>query len=195
LTGWYSASDFWNYFAPSQGAGGKGPDFSGWQRKEATYSYRMAGKSKMEKKTRILVIEDNPDDQELLNLMLQKANLAQEVEIVTDGEKAIAYLSDDALDTHQLVAIFLDINLPSLGGIQLLERIRANSRLQYLPVIVMTSSNSPLDVERCKQLGVSCFVQKPITLSTFTSALANTFHADDDTGKLPRMFQALNVRP
>ena len=142
----------------------------------------------MEKKTRILVVEDNPDDQLLLKHMLEKSNLSQEVEIANDGEAALAYFSEHELDLHRLVAIFLDLDLPTMGGIPLLEKIRENPRLRYVPVAVMTSSNSPADIARCKKLGVTCYVPKPITLSGFSSAIADTFHSMDDTGKLPRNF-------
>jgi CheY-like chemotaxis protein len=140
----------------------------------------------MEMKTCILVVEDNPDDQTLLRNMLEKAGLSDDVDIVGSGEDALTYLADHEAELHRLVAIFLDLNLPTMSGIKLLQGIRQIDRLKYLPVAVMTSSNAPADLTQCRKLGVTCYVSKPITLSSFSAAIANTFHPLDDTGKLPR---------
>jgi CheY-like chemotaxis protein len=127
-------------------------------------------------KTRILIIEDNSDDEFLLMRQLQKAGLDRHVKVLDDGKAAIDYLENAETACHELIALFLDLKLPSLSGLHVLERVRSNVRTQKLAVIVMTSSHSPEDMERCRQLGVSSYVQKPITLSTFTKAVANCFH-------------------
>ena len=83
-----------------------------------------------------------------------------------------------------LVAMFLDLQLPSLGGLEVLERVRSDERVRHLPVIVMTSSNSPRDLQRCKELGVSSYVQKPVSFTAFTKAIADTFHSTASTAAL-----------
>ena len=136
------------------------------------------GATRMETpKTRILIIEDNPDDEALLMRQLQKAQLHQQVKVIGDGKTALEYLTDINSRCEELVAIFLDLNLPSLSGLQLLEKMRSYDRIGHLPVIVMTSSNAPTDLEKCQKLGVSCYVQKPITFTTFSKAVADSFHA------------------
>ena len=69
------------------------------------------------------------------------------------------------------------MQLPTLTGIRLLEAVRNDDRIRHLPVIVMTSSNDPAELERCRELGVFSFVQKPLTFASFAKAFADTFHA------------------
>jgi two-component system, response regulator len=129
------------------------------------------------RRTRILIVEDNPDDEALLLRQLKKAQLDQHVMVIADGKVAVEYLNGGAAHDEQIIALFLDLNLPKISGLHILEQVRANERTRALPVIVMTSSNSPQDLERCHQLGVSCYVQKPITFATFSKAIADSFHS------------------
>ncbi len=126
---------------------------------------------------RILIIEDNPDDEILLMRQLKKAELHEHVKAIHDGGKALDYLTDGRFPNDNLAAVFLDLQLPTLTGIRLLEAIRNDERIKHVPVIVMTSSNDPEDLEKCRELGVSCFVQKPMTFASFAKAFADTFHA------------------
>src|ERR1700761_2257203 len=120
---------------------------------------------------RILIIEDNPDDEALLMRQLSKAELAEHVKAIRDGKSALEYIADKRNLAETLAAIFLDLKLPRLNGLKLLEAIRADDRTTNIPVIVMTSSNSPQELEACRILGVSCFVSKPLTLSSFAKAI------------------------
>jgi two-component system response regulator len=124
---------------------------------------------------RILVVEDNPLDQELLRIQLQKAEMGNNVTFVSDGLKALELLTDlDGKSFRQsLMAIFLDVHLPGMSGIELLRRIRALPDMMNLPVIVMTSSNDPRDMAECQRLGAT-FVPKPVTYSSFFNAVADT---------------------
>jgi CheY-like chemotaxis protein len=131
----------------------------------------------MNTERQILIIEDNRDDEALLLRQLKKAELERHIHVIHDGGKALTYLKNERLKSEDLAAIFLDLNLPTTSGLIILEAIRSSQRLQDLPIIIMTSSNSPEDLERCRTLGVSCFVQKPLTFSSFAKAFADTFHA------------------
>ena len=126
------------------------------------------------------MIEDNGDDELLLLRMLKKARLDSHIEVVRDGQKALDHLTDHESKAEDLVAVFLDLNLPSITGLRLLAHIRSDDRLRHLPVIVMTSSNSPEDLQECQRLGVSSYVQKPLSLASFTKAIANIFHLPSD---------------
>lgn len=108
---------------------------------------------------------------------LKKAELERHVRAIHDGGKALAYLSNPRFKCEDLAAIFLDLKLPTLSGLQILEKIRASDRLRHLSVVIMTSSNSPEELEHCRQLGVFSFVQKPLTFSSFAKAFADSFHA------------------
>ena len=104
---------------------------------------------------RILIVEDNPDDEVLLMRQLRKAELHEHVKAIHDGGKALAYLTGESCPIKELLAVFLDLKLPIISGLQLLEAIRSDERIKNLPVIVMTSSNDPKHLERCCELGVS----------------------------------------
>ena len=108
--------------------------------------------------------------------MLKKAHLHTHVEVVRDGKAALDRLTRDEAKIEDLVAVFLDLNIPTINGVQLLGMIRADVSLAHLPVVVMTSSNSPKDMEECKRLGVVSYVPKPLSLGTFTKAIADIFH-------------------
>jgi len=125
-------------------------------------------------KTRILIVEDNPDDGALLMRQLHKAKLGEQIKLIGDGRQALDFLA--LAEADHLIAMFLDLKLPGLSGLSLLEKIRADERRKHLPVIVMTSSNSPDDLHECRVLGVSNYVQKPVTFTAFSKAVADTFH-------------------
>jgi CheY-like chemotaxis protein len=127
--------------------------------------------------TKILIVEDNSDDEALLMRQLEKADLHTQVKVIPDGGQALAYLMNEQHQCEGLVAIFLDLKLPNLTGLQLLRAIRNLDRLSHLPVILMTSSNDPKELEGCRTLGISAFVPKPVTFATFTRAVASTFHS------------------
>ena len=125
---------------------------------------------------RILIVEDNPDDEALLLRQLKKAQLDSHVKIIADGGTALEFLRDESFKFEELVTVFLDLKLPRVGGIQLLEAIRSQERTRHLPVVLMTSSNAPEEINRCRELGAA-FVPKPVTFSTFTKAVADSFHS------------------
>jgi len=131
----------------------------------------------MSQPIRILIIEDNADDVTLLMRQLEKAQLAEHVKAFHDGKEARDYLTDESNHAEMLAAIFLGLKLPRISGLKLLEAIRADERTTNIPVIVMTSSNSPQELEACRVWGVSCFVSKPLTFSSFAKAFADNFHA------------------
>ena len=130
----------------------------------------------MNEDVRILIVEDNADDEHLLLRQLTKANLARYVTVIRDGKLALEFLNAHGI-AEKLVAVFLDLHLPSLNGLSILEAIRTNDPIRHLPVIVMTSSNAPADIERCRSLGVTHYVQKPVSFLSFTKAVADHFHS------------------
>jgi two-component system response regulator len=127
---------------------------------------------------RVLVVEDNADDRELLLRQLRKTGMADQVKFISDGKEALLFLtaSDQQPADEDLIAIFLDLNLPSLSGLDLLRLLRQNETLQDTPVIVMTSSNNPRDLEECRRLRVTQYVSKPVTFTSFSKAVADVFH-------------------
>jgi CheY-like chemotaxis protein len=120
----------------------------------------------------ILVVEDNVDDSFLLTRQLARADMEDCVTVIGNGQDAFDWLQ--AAPTAPL-AIFLDLKLPGLSGIELVEKIRQDPRLHFVPVIIMTGSVDPKDVEACTRLGVSAYLPKPVGLSTFIKIIAHLF--------------------
>ncbi len=125
---------------------------------------------------KILLVEDNPDDIELTILAFKQSNLQNEVVVVRDGQEALDYLfctgtyaSRDMNDYPAIV--LLDLNLPKIKGLQILKEIRSNPHTQLIPVIVLTSSKMEKDLIQSYLGGANSYIQKPVVLSDFFSAI------------------------
>ena len=138
----------------------------------------MGDSSQGENPVRVLVIEDNPDDQELLQRQLRKGGMDQQVRFISDGREALDFLTGPHAPRlgKSLIAILLDLKLPSVSGLELLRKVRESGNLRSTPVIVMTSSINPNDLDECRRLNVLNFISKPVTFSSFSKAVANVFH-------------------
>lgn len=126
---------------------------------------------------KILIIEDNSDDEALLMRQLHRAGLGQHIKTLNDGKVALEFLMCRRNKAEELAAIFIDLKVPRLSGITLLEYIKEEERLAGIPIIVMTSSNSYEEIEACRGFGVDDYVSKPLTFSSFAKAFADTFHS------------------
>ncbi len=121
----------------------------------------------------IVIIEDNKDDVTLLVRQLRKIKLDNTVKFIQDGGEAHEYLSNLVVkDPEDLIAIFLDLHLPSMDGLALFREIRKMRRIKSTPVVVMTSSSSSLEFEECERLEVAKYLNKPISFSRFLQAMA-----------------------
>jgi two-component system, response regulator len=136
----------------------------------------MRGSPLGDNPVRVLVIEDNLDDRDLLLRQLKKSGMESHVKFIANGKEALDFLIKPPAIIEPLIAIFLDLKLPSMGGLELLRRLRASDRYENLPVIVMTSSNDPKDMEECRRLKVTSYVSKPVSFTTFSKAVADVFH-------------------
>ncbi len=120
----------------------------------------------------ILVVEDNPGDQELMKRAFEEAEIRNEVWVVSDGQEALEFLEcegryRESASIPRPDLILLDINLPRLNGLEVLERIRASEAHRTIPVVILTTSDQDTDVQRAYELGASSFILKPINLSDF----------------------------
>jgi chemotaxis family two-component system response regulator Rcp1 len=118
---------------------------------------------------RVLLVEDNPGDADLTRDTLESGRVELEIAVAIDGEEAIEYLMKrgrhSAAETPDL--ILLDLNLPRLGGIQVLAEIKKQEQLQSIPVVVLTSSDAEKDIAQSYQVGANSYVTKPGDLSAF----------------------------
>lgn len=121
----------------------------------------------------ILLVEDNPNDQLLTQRAFKKSNLGNDLVIANDGEEALIYLfgSQDKLPQPLPVLVLLDLKLPKVDGLEVLERIRSNERTQLLPVVILTSSKEQDDLVRSYKLGVNSYVRKPVDFNHFAEAV------------------------
>jgi two-component system, response regulator len=118
----------------------------------------------------ILLVEDNPSDEELTLRALKKAHVLNQVVVARDGAEAIEYLrTRTTLDTPQLV--LLDLKLPKVDGLDVLRVLRANEHTKLLPVVVLTSSVEDQDLVQSYSLGANSYVQKPVDFVQFTDAV------------------------
>lgn len=120
----------------------------------------------------ILLVEDNPDDVLLTLRAFKRALVANPIQVVNDGEEALAYLLGEAgKEPPQLPAvILLDLNLPKIDGLTVLRRLRADERTRRLPVVVLTSSREERDIVGSYNLGANSFVRKPVDFDQFVEA-------------------------
>jgi two-component system response regulator len=119
---------------------------------------------------RVLLVEDNPDDAELAIRHLKKHHLANNVVLLKDGEEALDYLFSEA---PQPSLILLDIQMPKVNGIEVLQKIKSDPRTKVIPVVILTSSNQHPDIHRCYHLGANSYIVKPLEFDRFVEAIRN----------------------
>lgn len=123
----------------------------------------------------ILIAEDNPRDVELTLEALFENNLANQVAVVKDGVEALEYLrckgKYKGRNKGLPAVLLLDIKMPRMDGIEVLETIRNDGRLKTLPVVMLTSSREEPDLKKCYDLGVNAYVVKPVNFRDFLDAV------------------------
>jgi two-component system, response regulator len=117
----------------------------------------------------LLLVEDNPADEELTLHVLQKNNLANRIQVVRDGAEALEFLFGHAGNVPRL--ILLDLKLPRLNGLEVLARIKQDTRTKTIPVVVLTSSREDADLKACYELGVNSYIVKPVDFVQFTESV------------------------
>ncbi|MBW4579168.1 MAG: response regulator [Tildeniella nuda ZEHNDER 1965/U140] len=119
--------------------------------------------------TRILLVEDDPNDVELILLALSNYNLVNQIDLAADGEQALHYLLGQEGEPLRSLPrlVLLDLKLPKVSGIRVLQTLRNHPRTQRLVVVVMTSSQEDSDLNTCYDLGVNSYVVKPLDFQQF----------------------------
>lgn len=128
----------------------------------------------MNKKT-ILLVEDNPDDEELTLMAFEQSKIENIVVVVRDGAEALDYLFGTGRhanrDLNNMPAvILLDLKLPKIDGLEVLRRLRVDERTKFLPVVVLTTSKEDQDLINSYRLGCNSYVRKPVDFTQFINA-------------------------
>jgi len=123
----------------------------------------------------ILLVEDNPDDEDLTIMALRENNMTNEVVVAHDGAEALDYLFGTGQYAGRDLAVMpaltlLDLKLPKLSGLEVLRRIRADERTRLLPVVILTSSKEDVDLIAGYKLGCNGYVRKPVSFPEFVEA-------------------------
>jgi two-component system response regulator len=123
----------------------------------------------------ILLVEDNPDHEALTLRALKKAGLANPVVVARDGAEALEYLFGTGKyagrDTDSIPqTVLLDLKLPKVDGLQVLQRMRADERTRLIPVVVLTSSDEERDLAESYKLGANSYIRKPVDFANFVEA-------------------------
>ena len=120
---------------------------------------------------KILLVEDNSNDVELILESLLQLNLANEVVVLRDGAEAMEYLTYQAAYSERKhenpAVILLDIKMPKMDGIEVLAAIKSDEKLKAIPVVMLTSSREEPDLIKCYELGVNAYVVKPVNFKDF----------------------------
>ncbi len=151
----------------------------------------------------ILLVEDNPDDRELMKLAFTQDEIPHNLIIVSDGIEALDYLQKQADYDDSLAAserslasmpalIMLDLNLPRINGIEVLRRIRANPRTRILPVVIISSSNEPQDLIDSYLNGCNSYIRKPIHFTQLQNFVREISTYWLSVNQLPPVFGVLN---
>lgn len=132
----------------------------------------------MSNEVEILFVEDNMSDAELTIRALKKNNIVNRLHHVKDGAEALDYIFGEGKYEGRSVEhvpkiVVLDLKMPKVTGIEVLEKLKSDERTRSIPVIVLTSSKEDPDVKRCYELGVNSYVVKPVEFESFIQAVSH----------------------
>ncbi len=125
----------------------------------------------------ILLVEDDPGHARLIEKNLRRAGVVNEIIILDNGQKAVDYLFKEGEyagnGAPAPLLVLLDLNLPVLDGCQVLQRIRSDDRTRRIPVVMLTTTDNPVEITRCYDLGCNIYVTKPVEYEQFSEAIRN----------------------
>lgn len=127
----------------------------------------------MHRGVEILLVEDNAHDAELTLRALKQRNLANRVHVCRDGAEAIDFFDDVSEAAATPKVILLDLKLPKVDGLEVLQRLKSSARTKTIPVVVLTSSREEPDIEKAYALGANSYIVKPVDFEAFARAVSD----------------------
>lgn len=126
--------------------------------------------------TEILIVEDDPDDLEMTLRALRKGNIANRIQIARDGAEALAFIFCEGVFSPRKIEnppklVLLDLKLPKIDGMQVLQTMKSDVRTKSIPVVILTSSKEQRDILDSYQLGVNSYIVKPVAFEAFAAAV------------------------
>jgi two-component system response regulator len=125
----------------------------------------------------IILVEDNQDDAALVIRALKKNNLANKLIHLKDGAEALDFIFGKLADEDAIIkapkVILLDLKMPKVNGIEVLEKVKGDPRTKMIPVVILTSSAEDPDIKRCYDLGANSYIVKPVEFDNFSKAVAD----------------------
>jgi two-component system response regulator len=135
---------------------------------------------------KILIIDDNPADSKMLKSAIARRDPSIETMVLEDGEEAIKYFSSGRWPDAPPELILLDLNLPLVSGFEVLEFLKANPELRRFPVVVLSGSSNPFEIERCYAAGANSYICKPVGLQQVFDMAAQIVSYWFDHATLPK---------
>ncbi len=119
----------------------------------------------------IVMVEDDDGHAKLIEKNLRRAGISNNITHLNTGLKAVEYLFDNEDRKDQQMLILLDLNLPEVDGYEILERLKKDDNTKNLPVIVLTTTDNPKEINRCYDLGCNVYITKPVEYESFSAAI------------------------
>ncbi len=129
------------------------------------------GGSRDQQQVTILMVEDDEGHARLIEKNIRRAGVCNEIVHVTDGTSALHSLTQGLADNHKPMLVLLDLNLPDMSGIAILEHLKSNSALKRIPVIILTTTDDEREIQRCYDLGANVYITKPLAYEQFATAI------------------------
>ena len=120
---------------------------------------------------KILMIEDDHGHARLIEKNIRRANISNDIEHFSDGSSALEHLFSDKVLNNGPLLILLDLNLPDMSGTDILEKIKGDKRLRRAPVVILTTTDDKVEIQRCYDLGCNVYITKPVEYESFSDAI------------------------
>jgi len=125
----------------------------------------------MSEAVKIVMVEDDLGHAKLIEKNIRRANIANEIAHFADGGSALDYLFSDAVRHNGPLLVLLDLNLPDMQGTEILAQLKADDRLKRAPVVVLTTTDDKVEIQRCYDLGCNVYITKPVEYESFADAI------------------------